>query len=125
MSTNDNLTQWQYLAGEARAGRLALDPSVARDCVAACDDLIAQFDDLYNFAGQAKRAEGFGGFDSGIELAGMYGRKGTGGPDAIDRIIREHKEVVALMRDTISASVTRVGTQDETNSRQISVIEPG
>lgn len=119
------ITQWQHFADEAKAGRLALDPSVARDCIAACEELLAGFEDMNILAARTERAEGFGGFDSGVELAGMYGRKGAGGPDAINRIIREHKVVVGLIRDTISASVANVGWQDDTNSQGIAGIQPG
>lgn len=125
MSNYERSTQWEQLAVEAKAGRLSLDPSVSADCLSACDDLIDGLDDIAKTAKLAARAQGFGGFDSGVQLAAMYGRKGAGGPDAIDRIIREHKEVVMLIRDTINASVTRVGTQDHSSSQQISTIEPG
>lgn len=125
MSLNGSATQWEYLANEADAGRLKLDPGVAADCVAACEGLINDLKGLERLAVAAQRAEGFGGFDSGRELAEMYGKKGIGGVDAIDDILRQHRVVVSLIRDTISASVTRVGAQDDANSQQISAIEPG
>lgn len=55
----------------------------------------------------------------------MYKGKGVGGVDSIDSVIEQHKQVVALIRDTISASVTRVGSQDDSSSQTISAIEPG
>ena len=123
--SNSDLSQWQVLANEASAGRLKLDPSVASDCLSACDELLAGFEDLLILAASARRADGFGGFDSGHELSEMYGLKGSGGPDAIDRIVREHRQVVTLIRDTISASVANVGAQDDTNAQGISGIQPG
>lgn len=125
MSANDELTQWQYLASEAKAGRLTLDASVASDCLAACEDLIKGFETIQTLAAYTQRPMGFGGFDSGHELAAMFGKKGIGGVDAIDGILRQHREVVGLIRDTISASVANVGSQDDTNAQGFSGIQPG
>lgn len=125
MSANDEVTQWQHLATEAKGGRLQLDPSVAGECLAACEDLLRGFEEVEKLGANAQRAEGFGGFDSGQELSVMFAQKGIGGPDAIDLIIQQHKEVVALIRETISASVNKVTAQDESNSQGFSAIQPG
>ena len=104
---------------------MKLDPGVAADCVAACEDLINNLKSLERLAVAAQRPEGFGGFDSGRELAAMYGKKGIGGVDAIDGILRQHRVVVGLIRDTIRASVASVGSQDDTNAQRISGLQPG
>lgn len=122
---SNEVTQWQHLSGEAAAGRLRLDESVGVDCLGACEQLLADFEDLARLAKQAQQVRGFGGFDSGHQLAAMYKGKGVGGVDSIDSVIEQHKQVVALIRDTISASVTRVGSQDDSSSQTISAIEPG
>ncbi|KAA0022472.1 hypothetical protein [Antrihabitans cavernicola] len=119
-TTHYGESQWQHLAAEARSGRLFLDPSVARDCLAACDDLLLGLEDIENLGTMVQRVDGMGGFDSGHELAAMFGKKGAGGTDSIDQILRQHKDVVCLMRDTIAASVQAMTSLDFANAQSLS-----
>jgi hypothetical protein len=67
-------TVWSALAAEAVAGRLSLDPSVAADCAAACDELIGTLQKVSSDLGGANFWLNLGDFKSGNDLANAYHR---------------------------------------------------
>ena len=119
MSLQESITQWEYLAGEAEAGRLLLDGSVA----AACADVINKQIDVYRSCmvgiGDMARVTGLGDFECGVELARLLGLKAVdgGGDGDLDTALRDHIRVLELMGTTIQYSLDRMQEQDSSNSQ--------
>ncbi|MEU2030965.1 hypothetical protein [Nocardia amamiensis] len=114
---SEEVSRWRYLADEAKAGRLYLDPTVAASCRDACDRQIDLYVALLEDLKMISRVTGLGRFDCADELAKMLGSKAIGGEGDVDSALREHIEVLTLMRDAIQVSVDRIGAQDETNAQ--------
>ncbi|WP_433520742.1 hypothetical protein ACQPZ2_25425 [Nocardia pseudovaccinii] len=117
MSMQEEKTRWQYLSGEAEAGRLYLDPSVAKSCRDACNRQIDLYSTLRNDLKIMSRVTGLGRFDCSEALAEMLGAKAIGGDGDVDTALKEHIEVVTLIRDTIQKSVDKLEAQDESYSK--------
>ncbi|QIS10740.1 hypothetical protein [Nocardia arthritidis] len=110
-------SRWDYLKGEAEAGRLLLDPDVAKDCRAACDKQIELYQKLRTDLNAMAVVTGLGRFDCADELAKMLGAKAIGGDGDVDSALQAHIEVVTLMRDTIQKSIDKLQAQDEQNAQ--------
>lgn len=117
MSMSEEKTRWQYLATEAEAGRLYLDPSVAKGCRDACNRQIELYAQLRDNLRYMRNVTGLGRFDCSDELAKMLGSKATGGDGDVDGALKEHIEVVTLIRDTIQKSVDKLEAQDESYAK--------
>ncbi|WP_280250362.1 hypothetical protein [Nocardia abscessus] len=120
MALEEDRSRWQFLAGEAKGGRLYLDPSVAKECRDACDQQIHLYQELRNDLLYMSKVAGLGRFDCSDELANMLGAKAIGGDGDVDSALKEHIEVLTLMRDTIQISVDRIGAQDDSNAQETS-----
>lgn len=110
---NDEITTWRYLADEAKAGRLYLDSTVAKDCRDACNRQIDLYEGLREQLKMVQTVTGFGRFECSELLAKMLGAKAIGGAGDVDTALKEHIEVVGLIRDTIEVSVTRYEAQQQ------------
>ncbi|MGO4649123.1 hypothetical protein AB4305_29880 [Nocardia sp. 2YAB30] len=117
MAMEEEVSRWRYLADEAKAGRLYLDREVAKGCSDACDRQIQLYNSLRNNLKDVDTVTGLGKFDCSDELAKMLGAKAIGGEGDVDSALKEHIEVLTLMRDTIQISVDRIVAEDETNSQ--------
>ncbi|WP_063020301.1 hypothetical protein [Nocardia niwae] len=120
MALGEDLSRWQYLVGEAKAGRLYLDRSVAQACRDACKRQIDLYNQLRDDLQWVSKVSGLGNFDCADDLANMLGAKAIGGDGDVDSALREHIEVLTLMRDTIQISVDRIGAQDDSNAQDTS-----
>ncbi|MFI5534869.1 hypothetical protein ACIA5H_00615 [Nocardia sp. NPDC051900] len=120
MALNEDLSRWQYLAGEAKAGRLYLDRSVAQACRDACNRQIDLYNQLRDDLQWVSKVSGLGKFDCSDDLADMLGAKAIGGDGDVDSALKEHIEVLTLMRDTIQISVDRIGATDDSNAQDTS-----
>ncbi|MFE9324837.1 hypothetical protein ACIHDR_18360 [Nocardia sp. NPDC052278] len=117
MSMEEEKTRWQFLSGEASAGRLYLDPSVAKGCRDACNRQIELYTTLSNNLNNMRVVTGLGRFDCSDELAKMLGAKAMGGDGDVASALKEHIEVVTLIRDTIQKSVDKLEAQDESYAK--------
>ncbi|MEV6323836.1 hypothetical protein AB0M45_21970 [Nocardia sp. NPDC051787] len=122
MSMDEEIKLWRHLADQAKAGQLYLDPSVAKGCRDACANQIRLYEALLDDLRYMTNVTGFGRFDCADELAKMLGGKAIGGEGDVDSALREHIEVLALMRDTIQVSIDRIGAQDETNAQNTNTL---
>lgn len=124
MGMQENITLWQYLADEAKAGRLYLDDSVAKRCRTAIDNQIEVYRDSMRDINQMTRVTGLGGFECGKELAELLGLKAIDpeGDGDLDTALRDHIRVLELMGDTIQASLDRLQEQDTSNAQDYSRI---
>ncbi|MBF6468897.1 hypothetical protein IU427_27580 [Nocardia beijingensis] len=120
MDLEEARSRWQFLASEAKGGRLYLDPSVAKECRDACDKQIQLYQDLRNDLLYMRKVTGLGRFDCADELANMLGAKAIGGDGDVDSALKEHIEVLTLIRDTIQISVDRIGAQDDSTAQDTS-----
>jgi hypothetical protein len=120
MAMEEEVSRWRYLADEAKAGRLYLDRSVAKECWDACDRQIQLYNSLRTSLKDVEMVTGLGKFDCSDELANMLGAKAIGGDGDVDSALKEHIEVLTLMRDTIQISVDRIGAQDDSNAQDTS-----
>ncbi|WP_431957158.1 hypothetical protein [Nocardia lijiangensis] len=113
-------TQWRRFADQARAGELYLDSEVAvTECLTACDQMIADYQLLLNYAQNAQRVTGFGDFKIADDLAKLFLLQATGDDSSIDAVIRESIEVVKDMREVLQISFKRLTGQDYVNAAQI------
>ncbi|TLF82568.1 hypothetical protein [Nocardia cyriacigeorgica] len=108
---------WQHLAGEAEAGRLSLDESVAKDCANVIQQRIDLYEQLREDLKRINRVTGLGDFACTKELATMLGLKAIGGEGDVDSSLKAHVDVLVLMRDTISKSVKDLADQDTSTSQ--------
>lgn len=111
MASNDEKTRWQYLNEEAKAGRLYLDPSVAKGCRDASNKQIDLFLRLKGDLRSVANVTGLGRFNCSDQLAKMLGAKAVGGERDFDTAFKEHIEVLELIRDTIEISVKKYEDQ--------------
>lgn len=79
-------------------GRLYLDPSVANDCAAACDEL--------------------------IDGLGAVAEMSNDGPYSIGDVIRQHQDIVGLIRDALCASVSSIAATDDETARSLARVAP-
>ncbi|WP_062999404.1 hypothetical protein [Nocardia mikamii] len=119
MSSNDDISLWQHLAEESKAGRLDLDPSVSRDCLKACEDQIQVYKECQTMLGNMTHVSGLGDFPAADQLAKMLGAKAKGGEGDFNTAFTEHIQVLELIRDTIKHSVDRLVDHDEQNAGTI------
>ncbi|QIS08661.1 hypothetical protein [Nocardia arthritidis] len=117
-------SRWDYLKGEAEAGRLFLDPDVASSCRDACNKQIELYQDLLRATDLLRNVTGFGRFDCADELAKMLSAKAVGGDGDVDSALRAHIEVVTLIRDTMEKAVNKIVQVDTDNSQKFEGIQP-
>ncbi|MEV0545502.1 hypothetical protein AB0H98_01680 [Nocardia salmonicida] len=111
MAPTGEKSRWQYLSEEAKAGRLYLDPSVAKSCRDASNKQIALFSQLKGDLKSIANVTGLGRFNAADELAKMLGMKAVGGERDFDTAFQEHIDVLTLIRDTIEISVKKYEDQ--------------
>ncbi len=122
MAEND-LSIWQQRATDARSGDLYLDDEqVARDCLAACNKRIEDLQDMNTYVLQAQAVSGFGDFDMGHVLEGVFKSQATGNDNSIDKVITDHIETVKSMREVMAISLARLSGQDYTNASTLNGI---
>ena len=119
MVDSNDVTLWKFLAEESKAGRLNLDPSVASDCLKACEDQLQVYRECRDMTRQMSHVTGLGDFPAADELAKMLGAKAVGGEGNFHEAFSEHIEVLTLIRDTIKSSVDRISEQDRQNQREV------
>lgn len=119
MSIRDDISQWEYLADEAKEGRLSLDESVAQGCRTAIDNQIAVYQDCLEGIGDMARVTGLGEFECGQELARLLGLKAVDpeGDGDLSTALRDHIRVLELMGATIQSSLDRTQEQDSSNAQ--------
>lgn len=110
---------WRHLADEAAAGRLYLDSDVVAGCRDACNRQIDLYESVRRDLRWLANVGGFGDFDCADALATMLGAKAIGGDRDVDTALREHIEVLMLIRDTIEVSVDRLTAQESLNRNGI------
>ncbi|MFC9894943.1 hypothetical protein ACFVMC_14750 [Nocardia sp. NPDC127579] len=118
MAINDEKARWSYLAQEARTGRLYLDSAVAAECRDVCNRQIDLYTKLRENLKQIVNVTGLGNFSCADELAKMLGAKAIGGDGDVDAALKEHLEVITLIRDTIQVSVEMYEAQDAANAAE-------
>lgn len=69
MADSSDVTLWKFLAEESKAGRLNLDPSVASDCLKACEDQLQVYRECRDMTRQMSHVTGLGDFPAADELA--------------------------------------------------------
>ncbi|WP_280262331.1 hypothetical protein [Nocardia wallacei] len=116
----EEVAKWQQLAGQARAGELYLDDeAVARECLAACDQRLADLQGMLDSARSTQNVTGFGDFDMGHALEAAFLKQAVGEPNSIDQVIRDHIETVKNMREVMALSIKRLTGQDVSNAGAI------
>jgi len=115
-----NTAQWSQLADQARAGDLYVaDEQVALDFGEACDNYIAELEEIWMDAQSTQYVSGFGDFPMADQLVEKYTTQATGTDTSIDAVIREHIEVVKNMREVMKISYTRITGQEWENTAAI------
>lgn len=109
------LPTFQFLAKEAREGRLAieLDPAVAQSCAAACNKLVVSLlqarTDLQNTNFRFKVGDTF---DCGRELSEAIYQSVMSTTDGLNGRLAEHIEIVHAIRDMIKGQVAQLTSHD-------------
>lgn len=115
--TETGAARWTTFADQARSGELYLDSEeAARLCLAACDQRLTDLRDMLSTAQRAQNVSGFGDFAMADALTGMFETQATGTDNSIDKIIRDHIEVVRNMGEIMRISITRITGRDVTNT---------
>ncbi|WP_157172356.1 hypothetical protein [Nocardia pneumoniae] len=118
--SEDNAAVWSRLVSQARAGDLYLDDAnAAYHCAKACDQHIADLQDLAIAAQDVQNVSGFGDFKMGHDLEKKFLKQATGEPNSIDQVILEQIETVKNMREVMAISFKRITGQDIENATQI------
>lgn len=116
--------EWRRLLDHANAGELTLDPDAGSGLEQACDDYLAELDTIYMQVDRVAVVDGFGPFPSGQALKSKFSAKGSGTPQSIDAIIREHIETVKLIKQVVAKSIANAKDADQENSQQITQTGP-
>ncbi len=119
------VARWEFLAQEAQAGRLRLDPTIARDLTVACDRRIDELNDMMYRAKTLAKVEGFGELPSGVLLATKFSQKGSGGTNSLDVVLQQHIDVVKAMQIVFNKSIEGYTQQDSAMADSTKAIEPG
>lgn len=114
-STGLALGKLQALAGEAKAGTLVLDPSVAAQCATACDNLIKELDAARTEADRLDVTLDLGDFDCGKKLSDSL-HTVAAGKDGLKQRLDEHVAAVQQISAMVGASVAAVQTSDSHTS---------
>lgn len=119
MSLEENINLWECLEGEANAGRIFLEESVAIGCRDAIDQQIGVYRECLDGIEQMARVSGLGDFECGQELARLLGLKAIDpdGDGDLNTALRDHIRVLELMGATIQHSLDRMREQDSSNSQ--------
>ncbi|MET7772820.1 hypothetical protein [Nocardia sp. NPDC005366] len=108
---------WETFAQQTRSGDLYLDSEeVARECLTACENRLEDLRDMLTYAQYTQNVSGFGDFNMGDDLVKMFKGQATGEDNSIDKVIREHIEVVKDMGEIMALSIKRITGQDVTNT---------
>lgn len=120
---SENVSEWDRLADQARAGELYLnDEAAARQVLTATSKRLEDLEELLIFSRRAQNVSGFGDFEMADMLADKFRKQATGTDDSIDTIIRRDIEVVKHQRDIMAISIARLTGQDYTNAASITAI---
>jgi hypothetical protein len=119
MSPTDELTQWQYLANEAKAGRLTLDPHAAQVYHDACAKLMSRLFDVRQQFGHVDRITGLGGFDCAAQLEGGLTKLVDGSEGSVPWSLDQYISVAKLISETVSHSIRKTVQQDEASGSSI------
>ncbi|MBH0778269.1 hypothetical protein [Nocardia bovistercoris] len=121
MSIQDDVTLWQHLSNEAKAGRLSLDDSVANQCRAAIERQLDVYQTCLAATNQAVNVTGLGDFECGKELARLLELKAIdpAGDGDLSTALKDHIRVLELMEETIQVSVNRLQQQDSDNAQDL------
>ncbi|MEU2034942.1 hypothetical protein [Nocardia amamiensis] len=119
--------EFEYLAGEAAAGRLLIDDGVAERCAKFCDDYVNELRGLSDSARFLVRVDSFGLLNSAKALAQKFADLATGGAGtgSYQESVGKHIEVIQQMADMFrkageaykaadhgtQQAITRVGDQ--------------
>ncbi|RDI54672.1 hypothetical protein [Nocardia mexicana] len=115
MSAED-AAKWKGLAEQARAGDLYLDDeAVARECLKACTDRIADLDEMLIQVRRTKVVSGFGDFVMAGDLTKKFAEQGAD----IETSLLEHIETVKNMQEVMRLSISKLVGQDVDNAGNI------
>lgn len=121
--TDENLGVWRHMARDAEAGELALDPEVGNALVKDCKDYLDKLAEMHDLTTQVSVITGFGGFASSKDLERKFSLKGSGGPDSIDKRLREYADEVKLMQHVFEKSMANYHVADDSAAQRLSGIE--
>jgi hypothetical protein len=119
MAGEANAVSWDYLAGEARAGRLRIDPDVARIYSEACQELAMELEEAKRQVERAGRITGLGDFECARQLEAGLRDLFTGPNDSIAARIGQYIDVAKKIHETVSYSVAQLHEQDHDNASQV------
>ncbi len=117
---SQEVPRWQHLAGEAKAGRLRLDPDIAPELVRACDDRLGVLDDALHRANYLTKVAGFGELASGLALEGKFSSKG----DELIDVLRQHIRVVNDMKAVFLYSIGKYEEADASHAAALGPVGP-
>lgn len=103
------------LAGQAKSGELALDPSVAQDCATACTDAIASLTEVSERMRNQRERLPLGNFSCGDDLAVILSDTTQQFIDRID----EHITCLKAIHDMVGAQVTETLTTDDETAQAL------
>lgn len=116
--------QWRQLLDSANAGELTLDPAVGEGLDKVCDTYLAHLEEIYEASLDVAVVDGFGPFPSGQALKEKFSLKGSGTPQSIDAILREHIETVKLIKQVVAKSIVNAQAVDESTGQAITKTGP-
>jgi hypothetical protein len=125
MSGDDTTVSWDYLAGEAKAGRMRLDPEVARIYSEACQELVAELTEAHSQISRAGHITGLGDFECARQLEAGLTDLFVGPNDSIAARITQYIEVAKKIHETVSYSVAKLHEQDHDNASHVNVPSAG
>lgn len=125
MATDDDLTYWQNMSVEAKAGRLSLDPVLAKIYSEACDKLIDGLVDVRQKMQLAAQVDGIGGFNCSAELRDGLRKLAVGGEGSMSHSLDRYMAVADLINQSVSESIAKTVDNDQGNAQGLGAIRPG
>ncbi|CAM2756714.1 hypothetical protein [Skermania piniformis] len=118
---SDGVDGFLALAGLAKAGRLVLEPGVARECAAACADAIAELTRFRDRMSHLTEVLPLGNFACAHDLALILSETTQQYLLRID----EHITCLAAIHDLVGAQVVGTLTSDAATGAALARVGPG
>ncbi|WP_415973231.1 hypothetical protein [Rhodococcus sp. 077-4] len=121
----ESMQYWREMSAQAEAGLLEIPESVAAQCDAACADYIAHLEGMVQKTEFLVDLDAFGTLPSAQQLGRKFKRLADGEERSAAVVIRQHIEVIELMRSVFRRYFVETEAVDRSVGARIGDIGAG
>ncbi|MEU4648093.1 hypothetical protein [Nocardia fluminea] len=116
-------TAYSALLAQAKSGEVYLnDEAAAFHMFKACDDRLADLQEILVVTRRVQSVTGFGDFQIGKDLEKKFLLQATGDQNSIDAVVRKDIEAVQQLREVFSISFKRIAGKDIENANALDYV---